>query len=386
MNRSHNLMSLTQQEATLTIDVNAIVKNYLLLAKHCSGAKTAAVVKANCYGLGVKTIAPALFKAGCRTFFVATLSEALQLRLKILKTSLIQDLTKIYVFNGVPADKDQAALMAREKIRPVIGSLEELEMWGALCQKHNANLPAALHYDTGMNRLGFVDSELASLKDHPAFSHFSPRLIMSHLACGDTPNHPLNQQQLKKFTAFLALFPDAKASLANSAGIFLGSDYHFDLVRPGIALYGGCPAENLSPNPMHQVAKLEATILKIKTVMTGENIGYGGVQTAQRATKVATLNIGYADGYHRLLGATTEKSNASIVIAGQSFPLLGRVSMDLLTVDITESQTVIKQGDIVEIIGDHITIDDLAAQASTISYEILTNLGNRYHRHYLSAK
>ncbi len=361
----------------LTIDLNAILHNYQLLAQKCPTAQTAAVVKANSYGTGMDKVAPMLYQAGCNTFFVATLTEAKQLR------NLLTD-CEIYIFNGLPQGAAQDLIHLG--LRPVLGQFAELEEWANACQKDGKSHPAALHYDTAMNRLGFIPSELQQLQNHTAFKVFSPTLVISHLACGDSPNHPLNQKQLQAFSTFRKLFPKAKASLANSAGIFLGSDYHFDLVRPGIALYGGCPSEDLTSNPMAQVATVKAEIIRIKTVAAGENIGYGGIETTSKETVVATLNSGYADGYNRMLGVTQNHNGALVFIKGQSFPLLGRVSMDLLTVDITNSQTLIQRGDLAEIIGSNITIDDLAAQAQTISYEILTNLGNRYHRIYQPVK
>ncbi len=364
-------------EATLTINLEAIASNYRLLAAKCPKAQCAAVVKADSYGTGMAQVAPALERADCQTFFVATLKEGLQLR------PLLQDQSDIYIFNGLPIGR--AALLASNGLRPVLGDMAEVREWAGFCRQHNSPFPAALHFDTGMNRLGLVPAEFADPANDDLFTDFSPALVMSHLACGDTPDHPMNRAQLHHFRQLRQVFPGATACLANSAGIFLGEDYHFDMVRPGIALYGGCPVEN-TENPMAQVAFLQAQVLKVKTVPKGQPVGYGGNTLMARDSIVATLDVGYADGYHRQLGAGLGHQGASVAFQGQKCPLLGRVSMDLLTVDITDASPAPKRGDLVEIIGSTITIDALASQANTISYEILTSLGRRYARNYQPAK
>jgi alanine racemase len=363
------------ETAMLSVDLEAISDNYALLAGFAGGAECAAVVKADAYGTGMAAVAPTLYRRGCRTFFVATLAEAIALRRRIADAA-------IYVLNSCFAGGE--AQFMQHGLRPVIGSLAALGSWRDACRT-TANPPAAaLHLDTGMNRLGIGPDEIGQLIDDQARHLAGVRLdlIMSHLACADEPHHERNRRQLRLFRSALAQLPPARASLANSAGILLGPDYHFDLVRPGIGLYGGRPAAG-GPNPMRPVIRLVSHILQVRSVEAGDSVGYGASFTAHRPTRIATIPVGYADGYFRALAASGAKPGARVVIAGQAMALAGRVSMDLITVDVTglPAETC-EPGTPVEIIGDAVTVDDLADVAGTISYEILTALGHRYRRIY----
>ena len=367
--------------AVLTVDLPAIGENYARLSALAKGAQCAAVVKANAYGTGVERVAPFLHKQGCKTFFVATQDEGILLR------SLLPD-TKIYILNGLPAGC--AVNYHNYNLCPVLGSIEMLVEWARYCNRTKACPPAALHIDSGMNRLGIGPDQLQTLIETPELRTIEFDLIMSHLACADEPDHPRNKKQLHTFTATLKELPTAAKSLAkspakslaNSAGIFLGSDYHFDILRPGIALYGGCPVTG-SDNPMKPVVTLMSTIAQIRLVAKGDAIGYGATFQVERETRVATIPVGYADGYTRSLGSSNDHEGAYVYIGKTRAPLLGRVSMDLITVDITDiPERKAFVGAPVELLGAHIGIDDLANIAGTIGYEILTSLGARYKRHY----
>ena len=253
---------------------------------------------------------------------------------------------------------------------------------GRVPQGGGGTTGAAVHVDTGMNRLGLSLHEALDLRrDEALLATLAPDLIISHLACADTPDHPMNRRQLALFSEVRAQFPDLPASLANSAGVFLGPDYHFDLVRPGIALYGGVAVQGIT-NPMRAVATLEARVLAVREAEEGETVGYGATQSLKVPTRLATLSAGYADGYHRLAGGSDERPGARVWVRGQRAPLVGRVSMDLITIDVTDIPGVAR-GDWVELFGRHIAVDDVARQAGTIGYELLTNLGRRYQRVYV---
>ena len=263
-----------------------------------------------------------------------------------------------------------------------------LEHWAAFCALLDQQHPAALHLDTGMNRLGLEASEIADLFAHQQtiLNDVKIDLVMSHLACADEPEHPSNQKQLGHFREHIKNLPSIPASLANSGGIFLGSGYALDLVRPGIALYGGQPTID-STSAMRPVISLITHIVQLRTVEKGDAIGYGGAYVAKRQTRLATLPVGYADGYHRALGSTSDQQGASVYIGDYEAPLLGRVSMDLLTIDVTlVPEELVSVGAPVELLGAHVLIDDLAKIAGTISYEILTSLGARYDRQYIGGK
>ncbi|WP_439575361.1 alanine racemase [Phreatobacter sp.] len=354
--------------AHLTIDLGALARNWRALAAMGPRAECAAVVKADAYGTGIETTVPALAAAGCRTFFVAHLSEARRLR-------AVAPGAVVYVLNGLFAGALDA--YAALDIRPVLGSREEVEVFAAFCATVGRRLPAAVHVDTGMNRLGLDLAEAALLAEPgPAALAFEPALVMSHLACADAPGHPLTARQTDRFAQVRALYPGVPASLANSAGCTLPATRH-DLLRPGIALYGARFVAGRAP--LEPVVRLEAPVVQVRAVRAGETVGYGGAWTAPRPSRIAIISVGYADGYLRAAGTSDAKPGASVRIGQVLCPLAGRVSMDLIAIDVTEAGDV-RPGDLVVLIGDGIGVDDVADAAGTIGYEILTSLGRRYHR------
>lgn len=363
--------------ALLTIDLDALCANYRTLASLASGAECAAVIKANAYGTGTEKAAQALAQAGCKTFFVATFDEALKVRKLAPKAT-------VYVLDGCFLDSAEA--FKREGIRPVLNSIDEIADWIVFCKRTGETHPAGLHVDTGMNRLGLrPDEAKQAFGADGAAQGFNLALLISHLACADEPDHPKNAEQLRLFQAVREHVPDCPASLANSGGIHLGSDYHFDLVRAGFSLYGGQAVEGRPP--LSPVVQLHARIAQIHDARTGETIGYGAAQTVTRQTRIATLSLGYADGIFRNLGANDTQSGMTGYISGNPAPVLGRVSMDLITLDVTDiPESLARRGEWVEIIGPNVSIDELAAQAGTIGYEVLTSLGNRAQRVYLGAE
>jgi len=355
-------------DTTLTVSLAALKDNYRTLAKRAGKSECAAVVKADAYGVGLAPAARAFAEAGAKTFFVAQLTEAIELRTVL--NELSQDFD-IYVFAGLRNGQEE--IFAQHQIRPVLNTLSQLDLWSA-----QGVLPAALHLDTGMNRLGLGDAEVAELSTHrDRLEKIDLKLIMSHLACADTPDHPLNRQQLDRFNRLRSQLPDVPASLANSAGIFLGADYHFDMVRPGIGLYGGNPQPG-RPLPVKPVVRVEATILQTREVPAGETVGYGASFTAKRPTHLAILSLGYADGMIRGLSNT-----GWLNIDGLRAPIAGRVSMDLIAIDVTDIPLGrCRAGTRITVVGDNPDLNDLADAAGTISYEFLTLLGQRYERHY----
>lgn len=357
----------------LTVDLVSLAANWKALADHVAGGghATAAVVKADAYGIGLEQAGRTLSAAGCTTFFVALPEEGRRLR-AVLPRAVI------YVLNGLLGGADA---YAAADIRPVLGSVLEIEEWAAF-RKKGGTTGAAIHVDTGMNRLGLTLHEVLDLRrDGGLLKTLAPDLVISHLACADTPDHPMNLRQLALFREVRAEFPGLPASLANSAGVFLGPDYHFDLVRPGIALYGAVAVQGVT-NPMRSVVTLEARVLSVRDAEEGETVGYGATRAIKQPSRLATLSIGYADGYHRLAGATDERPGASVWVRGQRAPLVGRVSMDLITIDVTHIPGVVR-GDWVEMFGRHIPVDEVARHAGTIGYELLTGLGRRYARRYV---
>jgi len=359
----------------LTIDPEAIAANWRLLqGKTGAATECAAAIKADAYGTGQDKAAPALFAAGCRTFFVAVPTEALALR-QILPDAVIYALDGLFPGTGPH--------FLKHDIRPVLGSLEELEEWTGLCKAAGKSLDAALHVDTGIHRLGLSAAEFAAaMTDKGLLGPFRPSLIMSHLACGATPDHPMNRRQLDRFREITDRFADIPRSLANSAGVLMGPDYHFDMVRPGIALYGGQAIET-EPNPMTPVAKVEARIMIIRDVPQGDTIGYGAKQTAWRPLRNAVVAAGYADGMLRRAGSTNERPGGFAMIGGYKAPILGRISMDMITLDVTDvPEKLLQRGAFVEMLGPQVAAADLAAYAETIDYEYLTSLGRRFERVY----
>lgn len=357
--------------AELYIDLAAIVQNYRYLQTKVGSAHCAAVVKANAYGLGMIPVAKTLAKAGCKEFFVAHLDEGIALR-----SVLDKDYT-IYVLHGLPINSE--ALFLKYHLTPILNDIDQLCRWTQLCTDHNHSYSAGVQFDTGMSRFGIGQDSLNDLQQFN-WTIFKPSLVMSHLACADVPEHPANQQQLEQFQAVKRLIPNCRASLSASSGIFLGKPWHFDLLRPGVALYGGNPTPN-QPNPMHNVISLQGTIIQTRHIPHGAFVGYGATFTATKAMNLAWISIGYADGFFRAFSNKT--SAISPQFPGTPLALLGRVAMDSLCVDITDlPQSALQVGDKIEVIGNHYPIDHLAQQVDTIGYEILTALGKRYHRIY----
>jgi alanine racemase len=358
----------------LTVDLSALVENWRMLVRRTTPAECAAVVKADAYGCGLGPVAMALVAAGCRTFFVAHLAEARDLR------TVAPD-AAVYVLNGFMPG--MAAAFARTNARPVMGSLGELAEWDAFIKATGWTGGAALQVDTGMNRLGIDPTEAIAVAAKVAREGHGLTLLMSHFACADTPNHPMNERQISLFRELRLAFRGIPASLANSAGIFLGSATHCDLVRPGIALYGGNPVPGRE-NPMRAVVELKGRVAQVRNVNKGETVGYGATWTARHPTKLAVVAVGYGDGYQRAASGSDKKRGGEVVIAGKLCPIVGRVSMDLLTVDIGDiAEHTVRRGDPVTLIGGPIGVDQLAAYTGTISYEVLTNLGRRYYRSYI---
>lgn len=364
----------------LTIDLDALRSNWLFLNEQSGPAGCAAAVKGNGYGIGLEKAVSTLVDAGCRTFFVALPEEGIRAR-------RVAPQADIYVLNGLIGGTGEDLLA--NALKPVLGSAEEVEEWRALARRLQRNLAAAIHVDTGMNRLGMREDEARSLAaDASSLAGVDIRLVISHLACGSDPSHPLNAVQRDAFLRVRALFPDTPGSLANSAGIFLGTDYHHDMVRPGISLYGGAALDgHLSENPMQPVVQVDARILQVRTVPAGEGIGYGSAETARRNSRVAIVAAGYADGYHRRAGSSDAVQGAAGLYGHQAVPIIGRVSMDLIAFDVTDCNAPGPQrGEWITLIGATPSPGSIAASAQTIDYELLTGLGSRYHRHYVSSR
>lgn len=356
--------------AALFIDLDALKENWRTLDRLSGSAETGAAVKGDGYGIGLEKAVAALWSAGCKTFFIATPDEGRRARLIVPNATL-------YVLDGL---LQGAVSFYREyQLRPVIGNLRELDY----LESQDTRLDHAIHIDTGMSRLGFRANDL-NTEIIARINSAKPNLIMSHLACADTIEDPTTTKQAELFSRMAKEFPGIALSLCNSAGIIRQSSSMMnDLVRPGIALYGGEPIEGATPQ-MKPVVSLVARVLQVHSIPKGTAIGYGAAETLREDSRIATISIGYADGYHRLLGFDPEREKSHVAFNGTLLPLVGRVSMDLLTVDVSAiAPETLDVGDFVEIIGPTITIQTLAKRASTIDYEILTSLGTRFHRIYL---
>ncbi len=354
--------------AILEIDLGALVANWWMLAARHDG-ETAAVVKANAYGLGTRPVVQALRGAGCKHFFVAHLSEALAVR-EVAPDAMIA------VLNGIlPGEED---MFARHDILPVLGSLAEIALWRQQAARLSVTPGCMLHADTGMNRLGLSEADLAVLRAEPGLlTGLRIEYVMSHLAASEDRGAASNARQAARFREIMRQFPGVKTSFANSSGVWLGPQFGSDLSRPGAAIYGVNPSPG-TPNIMRDVVKLRAPILAIRAVPAGESVGYNACWTAARASRIATVGVGYADGYLRSL---TNKAIA--YFDGVAVPLVGRVSMDLTTFDVTDIP--VRAGDVLSLIGPGHGVDALAALAGTNGYEILTSLGARYRRIYTGA-
>jgi alanine racemase len=358
----------------LTVDLGALARNWRALDKVSAGALTGAVVKADAYGTGITAASKALYAAGARFFFAATPDEAMAVR------AALQD-AHIFVLNGLYPGA--ANLYVRQNLMPVISSMAMLEEWLAKCLERGEAYPAAFHFDTGMNRLGFRLNEASIVRSRIEQLGYAPQMVMSHLACADQPNHEKNRTQLALFGSVMAQFPGIPASLANSAGVMAGRDYHFQMVRPGVALYGG-RAVNGRRNPMAPVVSLHVPILQVKEGRTGETVGYGATYTLVRDSRLAIIAHGYADGFFRSLSGSNTRPGGKVAVRGRLCPVIGRVSMDLVIIDITElGPDLPLPGEAVEILGPTVSVDDQADASGTIGYEVLTSLKGRYARNYV---
>lgn len=356
-------------QATLEVDLHAIVANWRSLRDR-HGAPTGAAVKANAYGLGVHDVAPALYAAGCRHFFIASLDEALPLRPLLPEVQLI-------VLNGLMPGAE--ADFIDHDLHPVLNSLDDLARWQCAARRIGRPLHAILHIDTGMGRLGLDQHEFALLRAEPhRLDCIALNYVMTHLAASEQPDAPQNAAQKARFAAVRAAFPGVATSFANSAGIFLGAEFASDLARPGYALYGGNPTPGRS-NPMQDVVRLTAPVLQIRQINPGDSVGYNATWQATRRGRIATIGVGYADGFLRSLSNATSAYAAAPNFDGRPIPLVGRVSMDLTTFDVTDFPA-ITPGSRLELIGSRRGIDALARDAGTSGYEILTSLGSRYRR------
>lgn len=367
---------LLEAGGVLTINLDAIAMNWRFLQDKISGAECAGVVKANAYGLGIEKVVPALAAAGCRTFFVALPSEGIRVR-------KLQPDAIIYVLNGLLPGASE--MFARHELRPVLGSMPEVMEWATFSKSQGTPCPAAFQVDTGVTRLGL---SIQDAMDLAGSGIFHPSLVMGHFVASEVSSDPGNARQINAFLGIRNAFPDVPASMANSSGIFLPQAPYFDLVRPGYALYGGNPLPG-EDNPMQPVVRLEGRIVQIRSVKAGTKVGYNGRWSASGPTRLATISIGYSDGYPRSASATDLKKKAgapigAALVAGALCPFAGTISMDLIIIDITKADPrAVNRGDLVTLIGDELTIDRVGENASTIGYEILTSFGQRYCRRYI---
>ena len=360
------------EAARLTVRLPAIAANYRTYCRMTGPTAVAAVVKADAYGMGAARVAPALAEVGCDSFFVARLEEGVALRKAVPRA-------RIFVLDGVPPDAVPALISHR--LTPALNSLAEIAAWSAAAGVSRTALDAVLHVDTGMNRLGLPGDELAILSaEHgKRLAGLNLVLVMSHLACGDNPHNGMNAEQLSRFRQALAMLPSAPASLAASHGAMLGLDYHFDLVRPGVALYGADPQSQEGQNPknksqgaanlMQTAAVLTARVLQVRRIDSGESVGYAATFRAKRPSMIATVALGYADGFPRALSG-----KGAAALDGVRVPVVGRVSMDLMTLDVSDLAEPPHIGAEAELLGDTISLGELAALAGTNEYEILTRL------------
>ena len=363
----------------LTIDISALAANYRLLRELSGGARTAGVVKANAYGLGIEIVVPALLDAGCEDFFVALPEEGIAVR------GLASD-ARIFVLAGL-FEAGAAPFYSESRLIPVLNTQRDIAIWEAHCGTEGRALPCAIHIDTGMNRLGLtVERALGYARENALTHALEPVLLMTHLACADEPMHPLNRKQIETFRHVWKAYDGIDASLANSPGIFLGDIARFELTRPGIALYGGQPVNGMA-KPLRPVVTAEARIVQIRRVKAGESASYGAAAVLGRDTTIAVAAVGYADGYHRSGSGAGVPLRAAVprgaqgYVAGRRVPVLGRVTMDLTLFDVTDcGPDAVQPGDHIELFGPNVPIDEAAHAAGTIAYELLTSLGRRWQR------
>lgn len=354
--------------AFLTVDLGAIARNYKKLCEIASGAQVMATVKADAYGLGIKRVGPALAEAGCRSFFVALATEGATLRQALDDENLAGD---IYILNGLVPGTE--AVMRAAALVPVLNTRPQIEAW----RTSAPSLRCALHIDTGMNRLGLSPQEAAALQPTD-IAGLNLSLVMSHLACADTPDDPKSEDQRNLFETLSKPFQGIPKSLCNSAGILLGAPFHLDAVRPGIALFGGMPSAEKTVE-FEPVVRLSSKILQVRQIDKDQTVGYGATYRASKPMRVATLGIGYADGYRWGLGG-----KAQGFVGDSGVPVLGRISMDLTAVDVTNlPDDAVGPGATVTLLDNRVTINDAADIAQTIPYEILTGLGSRLQRSYI---
>jgi len=369
-----SLSTMGHADSCLHIDLGAIVANWRYIDSLSSAATTtAAMVKADGYGLGANHVAGALAHAGCSAFFVANLSEAIAMRQHL--DSIGHKQSNIMTLHGCQPDqlKDHAAF----RITPVLNDLEQLSRWRLFSQQQSDRLPAMLHIDTGMNRLGFDTNQINWLiENKSALDGINCRYMMSHLVSAEITDDPSNAKQLDAFNEILSCFAGIPASLANSAGCLLSAAYHFQMTRPGIALYGAHPA-GIPTDKLTRVVTWQARIVQFRYAKAGDRVGYGGTYILNRDSRIATIGVGYADGYNRKLGG-----KATVLIGTQTAPVIGRVSMDSITVDVTDIDPEHFQHVSVDLIHDGYDLSHMATDADTIAYEILTRLAARPARHY----
>ncbi len=357
--------------ARLEIDLSAIAANWRDLGERHPSGPVAGVVKADAYGLGAARVAPALFGAGCRHFFTAHLAEAVAIRALVPQGA---QGAMVAVLNGVPAGSEDG--FVAHDVLPVLGTPGEVERWAGLARRLGRRLPALLHVDTGMNRLGLGAAQFAALVNEPGrLDGIDVRYMMTHLVSSEVANDPLNAVQRERFAAACARLPGVTRSFANSSGIFLGAGWASDLARPGAALYGINPTPGAA-NPMRAVVRLSARVLALRDVKAGESVGYNSTWVAARDSRIATVGVGYADGWLR-----SHSGHGHAIFDGAPLPLVGRVSMDLTTFDATGAPS-LREGNMIELIGPARPVDAVAQAAGTNGYEILTSLGRRYARVY----
>ncbi len=357
--------------AAITIDLDSIASNWKKISSIIGGKITAATVKSNAYGLGIDKVATKLYNTGCKNFFVANAHEALSFNIPNFNG-------QIYVLGG-PVNSSVADKLAQKNCISVINHKNDLNIWSSAAKRINKNLPTAIHIDTGMNRLGFNLEEILEVANLGYFSNLNVKLIMSHLSCADEKQSENNLVQSKRFEnicdALSKIGINAKRSLANSAGIFLGKEYHYDMVRPGASLFG-INASKEKKNPMAAAVSLESRILQIRNVAKHSAVGYGATYKINKKGKIATIAVGYADGLPRNL-------SSNVSIGGIMAPIIGRISMDLTTIDISH----IKDKEVtstVEVFGKNISVDYLASKGGTIPYNIFTSMGNRIPKFYIN--
>jgi alanine racemase len=367
------MASAARRGGILTVDLAAVAANYRSLVARVGSAACAAVVKADAYGLGAERVAPALAAAGCRDFFVAHVDEGIALR------AILGAGARIAVLHGAPAGTEAAFI--EDDLIPVLNDGGQIRAWRAQARRAQRRLPAILQVDTGMARFGFGHRELQRIADETgALDGIDLRLVMSHLACADDPGSAANPEQLCAFVSTRRLFPGIAGSLAASSGIFLGAPYHADLVRPGAALYGIAPRPG-DPNPMRPVVRLQGQVMQVRSVAGGTPIGYGHTGALAREGRLATIGVGYADGFPRSASGRGEAWHR-----GHRLPVVGRVSMDSIILDASDIPPGgLEPGSLVDLIGPEHDLDAVARAAGTIGYEVLTRLGHRFHRIYRDA-